>query len=57
VAAVNNRGGSFHLVEENLGDYFIPKKAVELTDEEIETKQKGIAYTKTAWAYIFKRVK
>lgn len=57
VAAVINRSGKFRLKEDKLGDYFVPKKPVELTDEEIEKKQKGIAYTKTAWAYLFERVK
>ena len=55
-AAVINKGNNFRLVEDNLETYFLPKKVVELSDEDIENRQRGIVYTKTAWAYIFQKV-
>ncbi len=57
IAVVQHRGEKYRLDETSLGDYLVPKKAIEVSDEEIETKQKGIAYAKTAWAYIFQKVR
>ncbi len=57
IAAVQHGGGKYRLDETNLGDYLVPKKALEVSNAEIETKQRGITYAKTAWAYIFQKVR
>ena len=56
IAAVLESGAIYRLSEKELSEYFIPKKAVEVTEEYLEKIQKGIGYTKTASSYIFRRV-
>lgn len=53
VAAVHRRGGTYRLSITSLEDYFIPKKAVEITREILLERGKGIGYTKTAALYLF----
>lgn len=53
VAAVSRRGSSFSLLESNLDAYFKPKKAVELTIAGLRELGRGVAYQKSAFAYIF----
>ncbi len=57
VGAVLKTGEKYRLSEKNLEEYFVPKKAVEITEEHLEKIQKGIGYTKTASSYIFRRVR
>lgn len=47
----------FSISENKLSDYLIPKSGVIPTREEIVTKRRGIAYTKSPSGYIFKKVK
>jgi hypothetical protein len=53
VGAVTARGGRFQLIETDLKRYFVPKNNGEISPEYLIKSQRGIAYTKTAWAYIF----
>jgi len=56
--AVVLKSGSKHQISENkLPEYFVPKKAMEITVEYLESIQKGIGYTKVASSYLFRRVK
>jgi len=56
--AVILKSGSKHSISENkLPEYFVPKKAMEITVEVLESIQKGIGYTKVASSYLFRRVK
>jgi len=57
IAAVNRSQGKHRLMEKNLDRYFIPKSTANISKEYIEKIQKGIGYTKSASAYIFKRIK
>lgn len=54
IAVANNKGNRTTISEKNLNEYFIPKKE-EKTIDELLASGKGIAYTKTADNYIFKK--
>ena len=55
-AVVHRRQGRYRVSEKNLDAYFVPKKQIEVTPETIEQLGRGIAYTKTATSYLFRRV-
>ena len=58
LAAVTDRcRGRYRVSESNLDAYFIPKKQGQNTSEIIEQLGRGIAYTKTATSYLFRRVR
>jgi len=53
VAVTNNRDGKTVLSERDLDQYFVPKKAVEITPEYLKELERGVGYTKAATNYIF----
>lgn len=53
---VLSRPEDYRVSEENLSDYMIPKKPTDITRDLLFSTQRGIAYTRPAFAYIFKRV-
>jgi len=53
---VTSRAGDYRVRTEGLGDYLIPKKQVELSPEILRERGRGIAYTKSPFAYLFRRV-
>lgn len=55
-AVVQRRNGRHTFSTRNLNSYFIPKKPIQITKELLEKIQKGAGYTKSAAAYIFKRL-
>lgn len=55
-AAVQRRGGEYQLSRDSLAEYFIPKKAVDVTRDLLLERGKGIGYTKTAALYLFQKV-
>lgn len=57
IGAILKRGSTFRVSENNLSEYFIPKKSVEVTVAYLEKTQKGIGYTKPASSYLFRRIK
>lgn len=57
IAAVVFRNKKYHLLDDDLEEYFIPKKDIEVTREYIRKHRRGIGYRKSANSYIFKRVK
>ena len=57
VAAINRRGERFSLVETNLASYFVPKRDHPITREYLERTKRGVAYTRSAYAYAFRRVR
>ena len=57
IGVILKRGDKYRISEKNLAEYFIPKKAVEITPEYLEEIQKGIGYTKTASSYLFRKVR
>lgn len=56
IGVINRRNSKFKLSSENLNSYFIPKKKIEISREYIESIGRGVGYTKTAFAYIFRKV-
>lgn len=42
--------------DSNLDSYFIPKKPMAITKQYLERIQRGIGYTKSATAYVFRKV-
>ena len=55
-AAVHQSGGEYRLETENLDSYLIPKRPAAADPETIRRQGRGIAYTKTAFAYVFNAV-
>ena len=53
VAAVHHRDGRYRLVDDRLDDYLIPKRPHAADPERIRCAGRGIAYTRTAFAYLF----
>ena len=55
VGIVISRSGDYAVRTENLDQYLIPKRGIELTRESIRDSGRGIAYTKSAFAYLFQK--
>ena len=56
-AVVKARGGKYAISENNLHDYLIPKQPTTITAESLHKTGRGIAYTRSAFAYLFQRTK
>ena len=56
VAAVHYRDGRYRLDQENLSSYLVPKTATPPDVESIRRSGRGVAYTRTAFAYVFRLV-
>ena len=56
VAAVHERDGRYRLNTGDLDHYLIPKRASAADPDTIRHQGRGIAYTKTAFAYVFTAV-
>ena len=56
IAAVYVKGGRHYITDKNLDSYFIPKKQVTITKEYLWSLGKGIAYTKSAGSYLFRKI-
>lgn len=56
VTTVHKRNGAYRLSDTNLGQYFIPKRPLPLSKAYLQKLGKGVAYSKTATLYVFKRV-
>jgi hypothetical protein len=56
VGVVISRSGDYCVSEINLDDYFQPKKVVNITRELLLSTNRGVAYTRSAFAYLFERV-
>ncbi|MGF1473838.1 MAG: hypothetical protein ACFB50_19120 [Rubrobacteraceae bacterium] len=55
VAAVDQRSNRYRLVRKDLETYFVPKKDVEVVPELLRSTGRGVGYTRTAAAYVFRR--
>lgn len=53
---VVSRSGRFRVRTNDLDTYLVPKRDVEVTVELLHETGRGVAYTKTPYAYIFERV-
>ncbi len=57
VAAVQHRDGVYRLDTSNLESYLVPKKPANADADLIRRQGRGIAYTKPAFAYVFRSAK
>lgn len=57
IGVIQGRGDRLCVIEDNLGSYFKPKKEMELSEELLLKLNRGIGYTRTAAAYLFRRVR
>lgn len=53
---VTSRGGEYRIRVDDLSSYLMPKSPMELTPEVIHKLGRGIAYTKSPFAYLFRRI-
>ena len=56
-AVVRARGGKYAISENDLHDYLIPKQPTTITAESLRLTGRGITYTRSAFAYLFRRTK
>lgn len=56
IGVLNKRRNKYSFSEKNLDSYFIPKKPREITREYLEKIKRGVGYTKSPTAYVFKRI-
>lgn len=56
LGAVNQRSGTFRLVEQDLASFFVPKLDQTVSREQLERTRRGVAYTRRAFAYVFRQV-
>lgn len=56
VGAINKRQDKYSFSEKDLDSYFISKKPRDVTKDYLERTKRGIGYTKSPTAYLFKRI-
>lgn len=56
-AVVQSWSGGYRTSEEDLGSQLVPKRSEPVTVERIEALGRGVAYTRSAFAYLFRRVR
>lgn len=57
IAVIYRSNRQYRLTEKNLDKYFIPKKSsLKVSKNYLEKIQRGIGYTKTAGAYVFRKL-
>ncbi len=56
IGILTRRGVKYTFSDDNLNAYFIPKKPVKITKEYLEKIGRGIGYTKSASAYLFRKI-
>lgn len=55
VGLVLSKAGKYRVSQDGLSDYLIAKKPTEITREDLIATNRGIAYTRPASAYLFRR--
>lgn len=54
-AVVNARSGKYTITERDLDSYLIPKRPATITPEVLHQSGRGLAYTRSPFAYVFRR--
>ncbi|MDJ0952839.1 MAG: hypothetical protein QNJ81_04105 [Acidimicrobiia bacterium] len=57
VAVLNRRSAQYRVVTDDLDAYLTPKKPTEITKAMLHARGRGIAYAKSAAAYLFRRTR
>ncbi len=55
-AVLLSRSGDYSMSRADLDTYLLPKRSVEVTRESLRRSGRGIAYTRSPFAYLFQRV-
>ncbi len=55
-AVIEHRSGTYRTRTDGLDDYLVPRRDVEITPAGLHERGRGIAYTKSPYAYLFERV-
>jgi hypothetical protein len=55
IAEINARSGRYTITDRNLDSYLIPKRPIEISAELLHKTGRGIAYTRSPFAYLFER--
>jgi hypothetical protein len=55
-AVVNSRSGHYTISRRNLDGYLIPKRPNAITPEFLHERGRGLAYTKSPFAYLFRHI-
>ena len=55
VATIKMSDGRYRIHFSNLGEYFIPKRDIDITKEYLYKMRKGVGYKKVAQLYVFQR--
>lgn len=53
---VTSRSGQYKVSSDDLDSYLLPKVPIEITRESLHDRGRGIAYTRSPFAYLFRRV-
>lgn len=56
LAVVKSGSGKYRVDSRGLDEFLVPKRSVEVTKEMLHASGRGIAYTKTPFAYLFERI-
>jgi hypothetical protein len=56
VGVISSRSGGYRVRTGGLNGYLTPKSPVEITTEMLHRRGRGIAYTKSVFAYPFRRI-
>jgi hypothetical protein len=54
---VETRAGDYRVRHESLDAYLIPKQPADISREALHEAGRGIAYTRSPFAYLFERIK
>ncbi|WP_156905530.1 hypothetical protein [Maritalea myrionectae] len=57
IGVVTSSGGKYRVSDRNLNSYMVPKKQQMISADSIKVSGRGIAYTKSPFAYLFERAK
>ena len=54
---VRSRDGNYNITTEDLDTYLVPKSGEKVTREHVHETGRGVAYTRTEFAYLFTRTR
>ena len=57
VGVVRSRNGNYNVTTDELDTYLVPKSGKQVTREQVHATGRGIAYTRTEFAYLFRRTR
>ena len=55
VGVLTSKSGTYRVTDGNLDQYLVPKRPLEITKDYLHEWGRGIAYTKSPFAYLFRK--